>query len=437
MYAEGRAGRGDAAELAEVIDPKWMVRHSGRLELVARYRRWAARCAARKLAGLREAAPFLLGFISDERTLYCAYKHLEEWGSHAPGPDGVRYEEIALFDEWKWCRELRDTIRKGYYELGPERLQRVSKGSGRGYRDLVVQSIDARVVQRAAVEVLQPLLDPLFDPRSFGFRPKMGPLLALATAEKLCQAHGLEFWVSADIRNAFPSVPFGRLLGVVRKYLPDDGLVKFVKTITLPDKTPGLRQGSPLSPLLLNLYLHHHLDRKWRAHNPNIPLLRFADDILLLCRTAEDARTGYAALTRLLRAAGFKLKEGENDAIREISAGRNVKWMGFEIKAGPDGLRFNVTDDAWDSLADKFETAHSKPLSPLAAVHSLTGWVSDKGPCYLHTNVDRAYSRISRFAAAQGFEEIPEKRRVAKLWQGAHARWCKLRKRIARSDVAL
>ncbi len=432
MSKEGREGRADYAALADVLDAKWVLRHRGTTpDFIRRYRRLAKRAAATKLAGLREIAPSVLTVISDERTLYTALKHMEAVGSHAPGPDDLRYEDIAEYGEWKWCREVRDTIREGGFALDEERVQKIPKGPGRGFRELVIQSVWDRVVQRAVVEVLQPLLNPLFDSRSFGYRPKKGPLRALATAGHLYKSGTRGVWVSVDIKNAFPSVPVARLLGVLRHYLPDDELLDFLETVTEPDTRPGLRQGSPLSPLLLNTYLHHVLDRKWRVLHQKIPLLRFADDILLLCKTEQQAGDAYTSLAKLLAEVGFALKESVEDAIKRVAKGESVKWMGYGIRGTGDGLTFNVTADAWDSLREAFVVAHGKPNSPIAALRSLAGWVADKGPCYPHTHFDWAYDQIRLIAAEQGFEEILSRDELKGLWQRAYARWCKIQKSVA------
>ena len=412
MSNNGRFGRDDVTAMADVLDPKWLLRHRfSAPQFMDQFRVLAAKAAAGKLAGLRQIAPDLMTYVSDEKVLHHALDHMRAEGSHTAGPDGVRYDDLTADGGWAWCRAVRDTIRDGDYTPGEERVQRIPKGPGRGFRELVVQSVEDRVVARAAVEILQPLLDPLFDPRSFGFRPGKGPLRALATADGLYRTNELTVWVSADIRNAFPSVPIGRLLGLVRKYLPDDDLLSFVQAATRPDKAAGLRQGSPLSPLLLNLYLHHVLDREWRRRRPGVPLLRFADDILLLCRTPKQARAAYDDLADLLRPAGFGLKEARTDAVRRLDRGEVVRWMGFGIRAGEEGLRCSITTEAWERLAAAFDAAHGKPHSPIAAFASIIAWVRDKAPCYPHTVFDRAYERIERMAAGPGVRGDPRKTR--------------------------
>ena len=235
--------------------------------------------------------------------------------------------------------------------------------------------------------------------------------------------------MSVDVQDAFPSVPIDRLLDVARKYLPDDELVAFVETLTRSKKVRGLRQGGPLSPLLLNLYLHHTLDRPWRREHPDTPLIRFADDIVVVCENRHEAGDAYKALLTRLRAAGLKLKECEADAVRDVAGGEGVTWMGFDIGVTTEGgLQYGVTDAAWGSLAEKLAAAHGKPNSPLAAYATLQSWIQDKAPCHPHADRAKAYARMRGLAATEGFDEIPTAREVERSWQLAHARWRKLRK---------
>lgn len=427
----GRTVSGEFSQ-AHLSNPKWVASHRGSTtEYMARYRSFAKTAVEKKRDGVREVASALFDFISNERTLWAALQHMATFGGRAPGPDGLSYEQIAEVGDWQWCRSVRDTIRGGWYARDGERLQRIPKGPGRGFRELVIGSIRDRVADRAVVEILQPLLDPLFEDTSFGYRPKKGPLRALATAGRLYDGGARGVWVSVDIRDAFPSVPLDRLLGVLRGYFPDDRLLDFLVAVTRPGERSGLRQGSPLSPLLLNLYLHHMLDRKWRKAYPAIPLLRFADDILLLCRTTKEALEAYDILIQLVHAAGLELKEGVEDAVKSVATGEWVKWMGYGIGGSGGGLKYTVTPAAWDDLREALSLAHGKPNSPLAALRSIAGWVADKGPCYPHTDLAWAFGRIEQLATEQAFEEIFSRDDLKRLWQRSYARWMKLQANMA------
>lgn len=434
MSEHGRSSRGDVAAAAEFLDPKWISRHRGtRDEYLARYRKQAKTAVTLGREGVDKLAPSLLYFISDERTLRAAWAYLQEHAGQAPGPDGETYDDCNESEKWQCCRAIRDTIRAGEYEPGPERIHKIPKGPGRGFRPLILQSIFDCIVQRAAVEILQPLLDPHFDDYSFGYRPKprRSTLHALALAERYFAEQQHRSWVVVDVRDAFQHVPLPRLLDVVRKHFPIEDIVAFIGRVLSKAKTPGLRQGGPLSPLLLNLFLDHFLDRKWRKLHPDIPLIRWADDILLLCRTDKQANQAYGDLTRLLREAGMSLKEDCAAAVCRLTPERPVQWMGFRIGQGQDGLRVTVTGDAWDSLGENLALAHQEPNSPLRAFRSICGWISQKGPCYPFVTHDKAYARLADLARAQAFDEIPDRSDARQLWQKAYARWCRVRQDMA------
>lgn len=436
MSLHGRSSRGDSAAAADILDPKWIVRHrSDRDEFISRYQRQANAAVVLGREGLEALAPSLVTFISDERTLRAAWDYLQHHGGQAPGPDGDCYDDFNMSEKWQRCREIRDTIRAGEYEPEEERIHKIPKGPGRGFRPLILQSIFDRIVQRAAVEILQPLLDPRFDSRSFGYRPRRSTLQALALAERFFVEKRRRVWVTVDVRDAFLGVRLPRLLDVVRKYLIADDLVTFIGTVLSKAKLPGLRQGGPLSPLLLNLYLDHFLDRPWRKLHPNIPLIRWADDILLLCRSVWQAERAYADLTKLLRDAGMKLKETLGDAVRTLAPDRPAKWMGFRIDRSDGGLRLGMTEGAWTSLEEKLSLAHDEPNAPIRAIQSVCGWVNDKGPCYPFVNRGKFYARIAALARAQAFDEIPDRGEIMQLWQKAYSRWCRLRQDAAEKPL--
>ena len=435
MSNEGRHVVRDAVALDYMQELKRLRRHElSNSDFVKGYGTLARRAADETLMGLRTIAPELLGAISDDRTLMHAWDRMSDAGSDAPDPSGYRYRDFTPGEVGNLCRKIGEEIRAGDYRPGYEHVRKISKGPGRKPRELAIQGIFDRAVARAVVEVLQPLLDPLFDPLSFGFRPKQGSRSALATLSGICRARKSRVWVSVDIRDAFPSVPMSRLLDVFGAYLPDDELRTFVGHVSVREEHRGLRQGNPLSPLLLNLYLHHSLDRKWRQLHPGIPLLRFADDILLLCDTALEAKRAYASLVKLLTPAGFQLKEKEPEAIRNIAEGRRVDWLGFDVGAEGSGLSFRILDSAWDRLKQALAEANQKPLSPIAAQRSALGWLGDKSPCYPHVDRDQTLAKFLRLAETQGFDEMPAPELLDEAWLGNHSEWMKT---VNNVDVSL
>src|SRR5262249_2022867 len=337
---------------ADVLNPKWVSRHRGdRYDFLARHRRQAKKVLKKGRAALKAIAPFLFNRVSDERALRVAWDHLEEHGGRAPGRNGLRFEDHDEHARWLVCRALRDVIRSGEYEPNEDRVVWVSKGPGRGERPICVQDIDDRVIQRAVVEIIQPLLDSRFDPHSMGYRPKKGRLDALALAERFLIDEKRVVWVTEDIRDAFSNVPLTRLLQIVKKYLPADDLVAFIGTVLSNASTPGLRQGGSLSPLLLNCYLDHFLDRPWRKRHRRIPLLRVADDLLAPCRTEKEAKKAHATLAALLPPAGMPLKFGFKNAARRLTEDEPAEWLGFRIVRGKKGLVFGIMERAWERLA--------------------------------------------------------------------------------------
>jgi hypothetical protein len=282
------------------------------------------------------------------------------------------------------------------------------------------------------VEILQPYLDPLFDPHSFAYRPRRGVLHALAHAWHYFHSEGRGVWVTADLRDAFHRVPLSRLLQVLKRYVFADDVVEFVGRVLGGAKNPGLRQGGPLSPLLLNLFLHHHLDGKWRRLHPDIRLLRYADDVLLMCRTQAEARKAHDDLVELLLPAGMLVKGDRRSDVVTLTSERPALWLGFHFeKRGQKGLRVLVAEKSWEGLAENLDEAHDAPNSPVAAVLTIKGWVSGKGPCFKYTDPDQAWDRIAATARSLAFDEIPGRQKVKDWWQRAYARWCRLRQDVA------
>jgi hypothetical protein len=407
-----------------------LVRHQGDVgQFICGYDRLAAHAVQQGRRGIRDLAPDLLKLISEPKVLRAAWDHNALKGGEAPGHDGRRYSDYSNSEVWALCRALCAAIRDGRYQPQRERIVWHDKTSGTGKRPIVLLALPDRVVQRAITMILQPLLDPYFDPHSFGYRPKKGHLRALATAECLARNDHL-VWVTHDIKSAFEHVSIPRLMDVLRGYFPDDDLLGFLQRALTSRRFKGLRQGGSASPVMLNLYLDHFLDRRWRRSHPRIPLLRFADDILILCYSADEALTVDSELRRILRPTGMKLKASVAEAIHDLAAGDHATWLGFQISKS--GMRFakQLTDRSWAKLRKNLELAHKKTGSQLRAEQTIESWLKARGPAYGWSLREQVCQRVFRTARRYGFEEIPCRDELIDVWQAGYAHWRTLRKKI-------
>ncbi len=245
-------------------------------------------------------------------------------------------------------------------------------------------------------------------------------------------------WIAKDIKNAFDNVPRGPLIDVVRKYVPSPELVTLIKQIVCVDNSKrGIPQGGPLSPLLLNLYVYHHLERQWAKKGlADVPTIRVADDLLLLCRTKKEALAAWNSLDSLLGKAGLPLKHGFTKSTVDLRQGDSANWLGYRVWRGKNGLETKIAKHAWGHLRQHLEMAHEKPDSPLRAIDAINGWIDQLGPCYAHVNRSRECSRIQTLAAECGFDETPSRSAMRFHWLQAHMQWNKLTTAPTAADQA-
>lgn len=358
----------------------------------------------------------LLRRIADPRNLTLAIDHV--------AADGDRWLQSLDHDErWAFARVLGRAIRKGRCHPGNGRTRKEPKASGKGFRTLTIPDSADRVVERGVVQVIQPLLDPLFLDTSLGYRPGKGRLDALALAEYLARRRGLWVWIAEDLKDAFDLVPQRRLLDVLRHHLPAGPVVRLVERFVVTKAGKGLKQGGPLSALLLNLYLHHILDRPWRERLPDVPLVRVADDLLVLCRSEREASEAYAVLKRLVVDCGMRLKGTPESSVRNLSAGDAVGWLGYGLRVVENRLRVDLTDRTWQQLERRFMECHEKPDPPLRAVEVLRGWTGQLGPAYPTSDHRLVHAQVTRIAVTHGFEELPPYEEFLGWWVDAHGKW--------------
>jgi RNA-directed DNA polymerase len=387
---------------------------------------------ANAVLGDRKQAAFaacLFRRTADSRNLKHAIDYLALEAGSAPGPNGLTFKDLDVDERWALARVLAKSISAGTYRPGPDRIVEISKASGRGTRTLRLQNIEDRVVQRAIVQVIQPFLDPIFARTSYGYRPGMGREDALAMAEHLAIGEGRWIWILDDIRDAFDQVPHERLLDILRRRAMPAELMELIRVVIENGKGMGLRQGGSLSPLLLNVYLHHFLDQPWAKQMPGCSLIRYADDLLVLVRDEKQAIHADTCLRQWLLAAGMPLKGNTTTSVHDLETTEPVEWLGFRIRKEGTGVAVFLAERSWNGLKDGLEQAHTKPDSPIRAIEMIEGWVGQLGPCRPFLDIPAFFARIATLASGLAFDEFPSLERIVALLDDAYGRWDYIRKR--------
>jgi len=247
-----------------------------------------------------------------KRLVWDAYKRVKA-NRGAAGLDDQTVEEFEA-DLQNNLYKLWNRMSSGSYFPPPVKRVQIDKRDG-GKRPLGIPTISDRIAQAVVKGYLEPELERHFHPDSYGYRPGKSALDAVGVARQRCWKHA---WVlDLDIRAYFDSIPHELLLRAVRKHTDCAWVLLYIERwLTAPvqledgilePRTKGTPQGSVVSPLLANLFLHWTFDRWMAKHHPSIPFERFADDILCHCDSEQQAQNLKAALAKRFADCGLEL----------------------------------------------------------------------------------------------------------------------------------
>jgi RNA-directed DNA polymerase len=229
------------------------------------------------------------------------------------GAAGVDHVTVAMYEARLEANltALSQSLRDGTYRPQPIRRHWIPKGP-RERRPLGIPTVRDRVVQTALRLVLEPIFDVTFAPQSYGFRPRCGAKDALHRVDALLQA-GYQYIVDADVQAYFDTIPHAPLRARVASKVSDSRVLALIDAFLHQPIFEGLAQwaadegtpqGAVISPLLANLYLDP-LDQAMAA--AGFEMVRYADDFVVLCRTAEEAAQALSLVQRWTEAAGLRL----------------------------------------------------------------------------------------------------------------------------------
>jgi len=264
-----------------------------------------------------EARHFSLAHLIDEEALKRAFDRIRKGA--AIGVDGITKEQYGVtLDEN--VRALRERMRAGKYRHQPIRRVHIPKERGKT-RPIGISSIEDKVVQGALREVLEAIYEPVFSDVSYGFRPSRGAHGALRTLNRALMRGEANWVLEADITSFFDSIDRKLLMEMLQERVADTSLLRLVgKCLHVgildgeeySEPSEGTVQGSVLSPLLGNVYLHHVLDGWFeREVRPRLRgkacLVRYADDFVIGFEREDDAKRVMDVLGRRFERFGLAL----------------------------------------------------------------------------------------------------------------------------------
>ena len=246
---------------------------------------------------MSKAKPFCIS----KQEVWEAYKRVKA----NKGAAGVDEQSIADFE-----KRLKPNLYKiwnrmssGSYFPPPVRTVKIPKANG-GERKLGIPTVSDRIAQMVVKSRLEPEVDPLFHPDSYGYRPGKSALDAVGQARQRCWRS--DWIIDLDIKGFFDNIDQNLLMRAVKKHAKEKWIVLYIERWLqapiqeedgrLIQRERGTPQGGVASPLLANLFLHYAFDRWIAATYPHVRFERYADDAIVHCRTEVEAQQVRAAI---------------------------------------------------------------------------------------------------------------------------------------------
>jgi RNA-directed DNA polymerase len=254
------------------------------------------------------------------------------------GAAGVDGQSVSRFerDAPKYLDELQRELRDGSYRPSAVRRRYISKLGTTKKRPLGIPTVRDRIVQTALRHVLEPLWEVKFADQSYGFRPGRGCKDALRRVQSLLRS-GHKWVVDADIQSYYDSIDHGRLLAEVTKEVADGKVLGLLEALMVQPVTEdatqwtpeeGIPQGSSLGPLMANVYLHPIDEVLVRE---GYEVTRYADDLVILCKTERQAQAALARLQEELTRRGLTLHP-EKTRVTSVHRRGGFDFLGYHFE---------------------------------------------------------------------------------------------------------
>jgi RNA-directed DNA polymerase len=252
-------------------------------------------------------------FDISKREVWEAFQEVKK-NKGAPGMDGVTIEEFES-DLKNNLYKIWNRLSSGTYFPPPVRMVQIPKQHGDGMRMLGIPTVADRVAQTVVARHLGIRVEPIFHPDSYGYRPGRSALQAVETCRQRCWKK--DWVIDLDVAKFFDSVSWELIVKAVETHTDDRWVVLYVTRwlrapIQHPDGTVhqrdrGTPQGSPISPVLANLFMHYAFDAWMAREYPAVSFERYADDAVVHCVTERQAHEVLAAIGNRMEQVGLRL----------------------------------------------------------------------------------------------------------------------------------
>lgn len=348
------------------------------------------------------------------------------------GGGGVDSMSVADFAQGAEARlqKLSEALRSGTYKPEPVKRTYIPKPGSREKRPLGIPTIIDRIVQTALRNVIEPIFEREFDPCSYGFRPELGCHDALEEIERLLAA-GYVYVVDVDLRKYFDTIPHEGLMNEVAKRIADGRVLDLIEAylhqgildgmkLWMPEQ--GTPQGAVISPLLANVYLHP-VDVAMRE--AGYRLVRYADDMVVLCGTREEAEAALVKLGELIEERGLQLHP-DKTRIAHLMERPGFQFLGYVFYDRYRDPRSSSQDKLKAKIRTKTKLTNGHSLKDIirSLNASVRGWHNYFKFCSASS---RAWQRIDKWVRFR-LRAILDKRRKGgrskRRGRGqAHNRW--------------
>lgn len=252
------------------------------------------------------------------------------------GAAGVDEQSLADFaqDEKNNLYKLWNRMSSGSYFPSPVKAVDIPRPGGKGVRRLGVPAVADRIAQTAVTMVLEPGAEKVFHPGSYGYRPGRSALDAVGVCRERCWE--ARWVIDLDIEAFFDTVPHDEILQAVARHTGLRWVLLYVRRWlrapvrhadgTLENRDRGTPQGSAISPLLANLFMHYAFDAWIARTQPQVKFERYCDDIIVHCVSAAQAKYVRSIITARLWRFGLRLHPGKTKIVYCRQEGRPEQY---------------------------------------------------------------------------------------------------------------